>query len=85
LSLTCIRPHTSAYVSIRQHTSCSRCTCSLCSLSLTCIRQHTSAYVSIRQHTSAYVSIRQNTLRLFPLQLVVHLAEALASVFVFLY
>jgi hypothetical protein len=35
--------HTSAYVSIRQHTSALP------------IRQHTSAYVSIRQHTSAYV------------------------------
>jgi hypothetical protein len=38
--------HTSAYVSIRQHTYVS-------------IRQHTSAYVSIRQHT--YVSIRLHT------------------------
>jgi hypothetical protein len=40
--------HTSAYVSIRQHTS---------------EPQHTSAYVSslsIRQHTSAYVSMRQS-------------------------
>jgi hypothetical protein len=39
------RQHTSAYVSIRQHTSVRR--------------QHTSAYVSIRQLTSACVSIRQ--------------------------
>ncbi len=37
------RQHTSAYVSIRQHT--------------VSIRQHTSALFSIRQHTSAYVSI----------------------------
>ncbi len=42
--------HTSAYVSIRQHTSAS------------CRSFHLgSAYVSIRQHTSAYVSIRQHT------------------------
>jgi hypothetical protein len=47
---SCIRQHTSAYVSIRQHTSaCVR------------IRQHTSAYVSIRQHASACVSIRPHT------------------------
>ncbi len=39
--------HTSAYVSIRQHT----------------LAEDTSAYVSIRQHTSAYVSIRQHTIR----------------------
>jgi hypothetical protein len=50
--------HTSAFVSIRQHTSAyvrgaaacpttrRRCTCSIC------IRQYTSAVVSIRQHTS---------------------------------
>jgi hypothetical protein len=55
-------PYTSAYVSIRQHTS-----------AYVCIRLHASAYVSIRQHTSAYdicqfpshtsayVSIRQHT------------------------
>ncbi len=47
---TCIRQHTSAYVSVRQHTSV-----------YASIRQHTSAYASIRQHTSAYVSIRQHT------------------------
>jgi hypothetical protein len=62
--------HTSAYVSIRQHTS------GLGGKLLSTIRQHTSAYVSIRQHTSglggkllstirphtsAYVSIRQHT------------------------
>ncbi len=68
----CMRQHTSAYVSIRQHTAegvprgRSRHE-----------RLHTSAYVSIRQHTaegvprgrsrherlhmSAYVSIRQHT------------------------
>jgi hypothetical protein len=43
---TCIRQHTSAYVSIRQHKSC----CPYRSLQThsTCIRQHTLAYVSIR-------------------------------------
>jgi hypothetical protein len=50
LNPTCIRQHTSAYVSIRQHSS-----------AYVSIRQHTSAYVSIRQHTSAYVSIRQHS------------------------
>jgi hypothetical protein len=39
---SCIRQHTSAYVSRLQHTS-----------AYVSIRQHTSAYVSIRQHTSA--------------------------------
>jgi hypothetical protein len=63
--------HTSAYVSIRQHTSayatinlCWRQATARCSLpqhAYVSIRQHTSAYVSIRQHTSAYVSIRQHT------------------------
>jgi hypothetical protein len=47
LLVSCIRQHTSAYVSIRQYTS-----------AYVSIRQHTSAYVSIRQHTSAYVSMR---------------------------
>ncbi len=55
----------SAYVSIRQHTSAY---VSICLPLLYCpvtdtlfsIRQHTSAYVSIRQHTSAYVSIRMS-------------------------
>jgi hypothetical protein len=53
--------HTSAYVSIRQHTSvASASALGLASLppppdASVCIRQHTSAYVSIRQHTSAYV------------------------------
>jgi hypothetical protein len=69
-SITCkhtsyvIRQHTSAYVSIRQHTAGVQ----LARDSITCkhtsyvsIRQHTSAYVSIRQHTSAYVSIRWHT------------------------
>ncbi len=59
------RQHTSAYVSIRQHTSYLRVLHPpdahtpprISSLR----RQHTSAYVSIRQHTSAYVSIRQHT------------------------
>jgi hypothetical protein len=54
-----IRQHTSAYVSIRQHTSAS-------AFFTTCGDQHTSAYVSIRQHTSAYVSIRQQPLSLLP-------------------
>jgi hypothetical protein len=55
---------TSAYVSIRLHTSAYT--------NLPCARRKrlptrnysTSAYVSIRQHTSAYVSIRQHTLTL---------------------
>jgi hypothetical protein len=42
-----IRQHTSAYVSIRQHTLKRQWERRR--------RQHTSAYVSIRQHTSAYV------------------------------
>jgi hypothetical protein len=41
--------HTSAYVSIRQHSQHTSAYVS--------IRQHTSGFVSIRQHTSAYVSI----------------------------
>jgi hypothetical protein len=40
-------PHTSAYVSIRQHTSATACM-RLCTSSICRIRQHTSAYVSIR-------------------------------------
>ena len=72
-----IRPHTSAYASVR-HLSISRAwgasvtksgwSSSANSCSIPChtsayvgIRQHTSAYVSIRQHTSAYVSIREHT------------------------
>jgi len=48
-----IRHHTSAYVSIRQHTSSCRGTRGSRCLSplLPALRQHTSAYVSIRQHT----------------------------------
>jgi hypothetical protein len=53
--LSCICQHTSAYVSMRQHTSAH------CVSAYVSIRQHTSAYVSIRQHTSAHVSIRQHT------------------------
>jgi hypothetical protein len=66
-----ITHHTSAYVSIRQHTSAE-----LAGLvqvqpphvrrydpPYVSIRQHTSAYVSIRQHTPAYVSIRAGLLR----------------------
>jgi hypothetical protein len=54
---TCIRQHTSAYVSIRQHTSAYGLGSWPRTQHLppnTGIRQHTSAYVSIRQHTSAY-------------------------------
>jgi hypothetical protein len=39
--ISCMRQHTSAYVSMRQHSS-----------AFVSIRQHTSAYVSIRQHTA---------------------------------
>ena len=66
MTYACIRQHTSAYVSIRQHTNLLG--------KLGSLRHdldvegkderevlHTSAYVSIRQHTSAYVSIRQHT------------------------
>jgi hypothetical protein len=71
LVLALLSQHTSAYVSIRQHT-CWDLGC----LVLALLSQHTSAYVSIRQHTSAYlvgsrvllsiaqsayVSVRQNT------------------------
>ena len=57
---TCIRHHTSAYVSICQHTSAYVSICQHTSAYVS-IRQHASAYVSIRQHTSAYVSICQHT------------------------
>jgi hypothetical protein len=67
--------HTSAYVSIRQHTSVHfsiqkvehyyRALHKSCSSSqsayVSSIRQHTSVHFSIRQYTSAYVSIRQHT------------------------
>jgi hypothetical protein len=49
-----MRQHTSAYVSIRQHRSCTPPAPSQPS-----IRQHTAAYGSIRQHTAAYGHIRQ--------------------------
>ena len=80
-STTCIRQHTSAYVSIRQYTKSSLST----NPSTTFIRQHPSASVSIREytsvyevlalykpvyylHTSAYVSIRQYVVqRLLPI------------------
>jgi hypothetical protein len=54
---TCIRQHTSAYVSIHQHTSAGlqHANAGNSIIISTCIRQHTSAYVSIRQHTSAYM------------------------------
>jgi hypothetical protein len=56
LQCVSIRQHTSAYFSIRQHTSASSF-CQFVGRSKTCtaVRQHTSAYFSIRQHTSAYV------------------------------
>jgi hypothetical protein len=76
-SCTTSARRSSAYGSIRQHTSAY---VSICQLHyqrspLLCIRQHTSAYASIRQHmpagyvsirsmrqhTSAYASIRQHT------------------------
>jgi hypothetical protein len=52
--------HTSAYVSIRQHTSAYVSSVDAAG-TRQCLVQHlhTSAYVSIRQHTSAYVSISQ--------------------------
>jgi isocitrate/isopropylmalate dehydrogenase len=63
-----IRQHTSAYVSIRQHTLD---VCKHADATYTASKQlyaplrarapHTSAYVSIRQHASACVSIRQHT------------------------
>ena len=60
--------HTSAYVSIRQHTSADRIPTvathrhlhSALVSGITCVSLLV-AYVSIRQHTSAYVSIRQHT------------------------
>jgi hypothetical protein len=62
------RQHTSAYVSIRQHTSHMRLLLVLCDAlqerednrPCVSIRQHTSAYVSIRQHTSAYLKERED-------------------------
>jgi hypothetical protein len=52
-----IRQHTSAYVSIRQHT----CIRGQPPTAVNPIRYVYLAYVSIRQHTSAYVSIRRHT------------------------
>jgi hypothetical protein len=48
-SISCIRQHMSANVSIGQHTSAYGSMSSNES-SISCIRQYTSAYVSIRQH-----------------------------------
>jgi hypothetical protein len=65
-STSVLRQHTSAYVSIRQHTpevEDERVACNLHvrrTSAYVSIGQHTSAYVSMRQHT-AYVSIRQHT------------------------
>ena len=61
-----IRPHTSAYVRLRQLTSAyvslRQHTAAYVILSHTfSIRHHTSVYVRIRQLTSAYVSLRQLT------------------------
>ncbi len=54
----CIRQHTSAYVSTRQHRSGWLCVNG--GLLLECfgkvLRPHTSAYADIRQHASAYVN-----------------------------
>jgi hypothetical protein len=58
------RLHTSAYVSIRQHTSETSISAKISTITrlfVDCIRYHTSACVSIRQHTSTCVSIRQRT------------------------
>ncbi len=60
-SVPASRQHTSAYVSIRQHTSAYAAPLPAGARSVPAWRQHTSAYVSIRQHTPAYVSIRQHT------------------------
>ncbi len=54
------KTHTSAYVSIRQHSSAYVSTHTI-SLTKSSDNTHTSAYVNIRQHTSAYASIRQHT------------------------
>jgi hypothetical protein len=63
------RMHTSAYVSIRQHTSAYR-------MHIYASRMHTSAYVSIRQHTSAYVSIRQHLACIY-----VHAREVIMQIY----
>jgi hypothetical protein len=52
-SLSCIRQHTSAYVSVLLDAD------ALAPLCLVLLVLRTSAYVSIRQHTPAHVSIRQ--------------------------
>jgi hypothetical protein len=60
--LSCIRQHTSAYVSICQHMSASEApllSCKACSVAYVLSQVQTN-YVNIRQHTSAYVSIRQH-------------------------
>jgi hypothetical protein len=55
---SCIRQHTSAYVSIR-HVDIVWLV-----RDASCIRQHMSAYVSIRQLTSAYVNIHHDCVML---------------------
>jgi hypothetical protein len=67
-----IRQHTSAYVSIRQHTSFGRNSSLLFSPPSYSIRQHTSAYVSIRQHPSAYKLRKEQLLALLPALLHTH-------------
>ena len=52
-----IRQHTSAYVSIRQHTLLRRLRGE--SMRPSRMHLHSSAYVSIRQHTSGYVQGRE--------------------------
>jgi hypothetical protein len=55
-----IEKHTSAYVSIRQHTSygvLGGCCCRCYKREAVEIRQHTSAYVGIRQHTSSAAAV----------------------------
>jgi hypothetical protein len=55
-----IRQHTSSYVIIRQQTPACVSICQH-TPAYARTRQHTSAHVSIRQHTPAHVSIRQHT------------------------
>jgi hypothetical protein len=58
-----MRQHTSAYVSIRQHTS-------------VCSDLELASYVGMRQHTLAYVSIRQHTSVCSDLELAALVVEA---------
>ncbi len=57
-----IRPHTSAYVWVRDKSvAYDKARMHLHTYAYVSIRQHTSAYVSIRPHSSAYASIRPHT------------------------